>query len=185
VLETLTHAFLECPEVQPAVEWALATWERLAGPEAAVPRTAAFLLADDPAGWAGAAVPGLYSMWTRLRVALLGAIWRVRCSRAGAVHAGSFAHRVAAEVCRTLAAAVQRDWLRTGAQVRSLDGGLFCVDWWRGSEFALSRRRFVELWAKPAIFCKVVGRIARTGPPLPPPRLDLLVGMGLPLALPP
>lgn len=186
-LETLTHAFLECPEVQPAVDWALATWELLAGPQAAVPRTAAFLLADDPAGWDGAGDPGMYAMWTRLRVALIGAIWHVRCNRAGAAHGPSFAARVAKRVCSTLTAAIQRDWLRTGADVRSLDAGSsFCVDWWRGHQFSLSRRRFVELWAKPAVFCKLVGAPGAAGARAGPPgHLELLFQPGLPLPLPP
>ena len=65
-VETLTHAFLECPEVRPAVEWLQQTWEQLAGERYAVPLTPAFLLADDPEGWVGADDGGVVCSATRL-----------------------------------------------------------------------------------------------------------------------
>ena len=80
-VETLTHAFLDCPEVRPAIDWLLSTWHSLTG--RTVPRTAQVLLADDPDGWPeGERPPSVpaYQLWTRLCVALLGAIWRVRCA---------------------------------------------------------------------------------------------------------
>ena len=178
-LETLTHAFLECPDVAPVVDWLLATWEQLAGPQAAVPRTAAFLLADDPAGWGAAATPGLYRMWTRLRVATLGAIWDVRCHRhCGAVGA-SFASRVVAQATRTLVTAIQRDWLRTGASLgtTAADGAHGDVRWW--DQCRISHGRFERLWAKPAVFCSVVRS------PAGPPALVIRLGRDRPVAAPP
>ena len=91
----------------PVVDWLLDTWRALSGQ--APPRTARVLLTDDLEGWPGRPVGvGAVRSWTRLRVAVLGAVWRVRFDRQGhhggascapsPQHAGS--SRVAQRVCR-------------------------------------------------------------------------------------
>ena len=181
--ETLTHAFLTCPEVQPAVDWMLATWAALGQP--AAPRCWRVLLADDLAAWPEKPTDaGALRMWTRLRVTTLGAIWRVRCSRDTDPEGGPFARRVARMVTDHLCAAIQRDWQRTQCDVRQLDDGAFCVDWWRGLDCSLSVDKFVEQWADPPVFCRVLGE-----PPAhhhdPDTRtMELLLGEDLPVVFP-
>ena len=172
-VETLTHAFLECPEVQPAVEWLRKTWEQLAGQRFAVPLTPAFLLADDPEGWAGADDAGVYRQWTRLRVAFFGALWEARCSRGGGGYGASLARRVAQATAASVAAAVWRDWLRTSGE-RAWTPGWFCADWWRDAGFVLPMQRFRSSWLRPAVFCQLGGS-----------GLVMRLGLGEPVQLPP
>lgn len=171
-VETLTHAFLDCPEVQPAVEWLRQTWEQLAGERYAVPLTPAFLLADDPEGWVGADDARVYRQWTRLRVAFLGALWEARCSRGGGGYGVSLARRVAQATAAGVASAVWRDWLRTSGE-RAWTPGWFCADWWRDAGFVLPMKRFRSSWLEPAVFCELRGSA-----------LTLKIGLDKPVQLP-
>ena len=106
-LETLTHCFLECPAVAPAVDWLLDVWEALA--DLRPPRSPAVILADLP----GIDTPN-HPLWTRLRVALLGCIWHCRCNRhlmPDNPHS-SLATTVAAMVVDYIRSSVWRDWVR-------------------------------------------------------------------------
>ena len=157
-LETLSHAFMDCPEVEPVISWLCDTWAALAGPQAAVPRTADFLLADDPAGWGGGLDANLYRMWTRLRVATLGAVWQTRCARLGLRPGESFARRAAKTAVSSLVYAIKRDWLRTTEDPRQLGAdAAFCRDWWRGLDARLPRAKFDAQWLRPPVFCDLVG----------------------------
>ena len=80
-VETLSYAFLECPEVVPVVDWLLDIWDALSGQ--APLRTARVLLADDQGA-------GLAGLWAVLLCAAgrgcgyqswVLATWRVRCDR--------------------------------------------------------------------------------------------------------
>ena len=55
---------------------------------------------------------------------------------------------------------IQRDWLRTQLDIRTLDDGAFCMDWWRGMDCSLSTESFTQLWATPPILCEVSGNPA-------------------------
>src|SRR4029079_16390480 len=131
LFRSLTHAFLDCPEVAPVVDWLRETWHRLTG--VPVPRTAQVMLADDVRGWPLAPSDAdAYRMWTRLRVATLGAIWRVRCARDEEQSSAAFAHKAVSMAVDSLVTAIQRDWRRTQEDVRTIDAGACCTDWWRG-----------------------------------------------------
>ena len=182
-LETITHAFLDCPEVAPVIDWLLATWAQLSG--SAVPRCPRVLLADDLDAWPGhPADPATLRLWTRLRVAVLGAVWRVRCARDEGPGV-SFARRVVSLALQHLLGAIRRDWSRTQGDVRLADAGAFCVDWWRGFDVELAVNDFVAQWARPAIFCRVVGAPPLAAGAADHRQLELLVGPGLPVPLPP
>jgi hypothetical protein len=182
VLETLTHAFLTCPEVVPVIDWLTATWEALA--QCRVPRSSRVLLADDLEAWpARPGAPGAVRLWTRLRVAVLGAIWRVRCSRDE--HRGeSFARRAVRLGVQQLLAAIQRDWSRTQGDLRMADGGAFCVDWWRGFDVSQSVSDFEAQWAQPPLLCRVEGEVPAVAG-VDQRRLVLMLGLGHPVPLPP
>ena len=154
MVETLTHAFLTCPAVVPVVDWLFDTWRSLTG--MALPRRAELLLADDPSfGWPPDAGAGALQMWTRLRVCTLGAVWQARCSRVSSPQ--SLARRAVTQAVEHLLEAIRRDWQRTQEDVRLLDAGAFCNDWWRGVDARLSVDAFVQQWTRPPVFCRVVG----------------------------
>ena len=115
-LETLTHCFLECPAVAPAVDWLLDVWHALSG--ARPPRTAEVILADLPT-----ANTPMHPLWTRLRVALLGCIWHCRCIRHTMPHSpnSSLATTAAAMAVDHIRHCIWRDWVRVSEGDR---GGL-------------------------------------------------------------
>ena len=86
----------------------------------------------------------------------------------------------------SLLAAIERDWLRTQADVRFLDAGSFCQTWWRGFDGRLSVGAFEQRWARsPAVFCVLVGE-----PPAQPGdadvrELNLRLSLSGPVPLPP
>ena len=89
----------------PVIDWLLDTCEALSGQ--APPRTARVLLADDLEGWPGRPMGvGAVRSWTRLRVAVLGVVWRVRCDRQGHHRGASFARRAVLLALRHFVGAV-------------------------------------------------------------------------------
>ena len=185
-VETISHAFFSCPEVQPVISWLFDLWALLHPPSASTP-SLSILLSDDHSGWPTCPSddPPLLRLWHFLRITTIGAIWRVRCARDESLHRGSFARRVAILVVDTVISAIQRDWIRTQEDVRTLDDGHFCHDWWRGFDVSIPLDRFVKLWASPPALCRVV-----THPPAqiggqPSYSLDLHISRTAPLPLPP
>lgn len=176
-METLTHAFLTCGEVAPVIDWLVSTWQALSG--TAVPRTPEVLLADDPRAWPGgpAEDSAAYRLWTRLRVATLGAIWQTRCTR-GSLGVRSFASVAAGLAMDTVVGALRRDWLRTQRDVREMDSGGFCRDWWRGFDVRLTEEDFIDQWAAPPFLCRVQQQAGRRS------QLVVLLSGGAPVALP-
>ena len=191
-LENISHTFFTCPEVQPVVTWFSDTWMALnpllVPPAGLPPLPCSVFLADDPSDpWPGRPVddPPLLRLWHFLRIVTIGAIWRVRCARDEGAHRGSFARRVALLVVDTVVSAIHRDWTRMQTDVRTLDDGHFCQDWWRGFDASISVEKFTATWAAPPILARVVQQddparpdaqptislvviISRTGPaPLP------------------
>jgi len=173
VVETLTHAFIDCPEVAPVVRWLCDTWRELAGTEP--PCMPLVLLCDDPRAWPAAPGRQAFQLWTRLRVATLGSIWRLRCARARPDgDTRSLAHRAVKDAIRTVVDAIRRDWARTQSDVRYDDEGDLDRDWWSAVDVSLDPRRFKAMWATPAILCNVspaglTVRLSEQGPvPIPP-----------------
>lgn len=175
-VETLSHALLDCPAVAPAIDWLVNTWHALTGIQA--PKTPEFLLCDIPtAGWpdCGSEV-WLLQQWTRLRVAVLGAIWWARCkAAAGQLGPVSLARQAARRAASTLASAIQRDWART-AGGRRLTHDITAARWWHGEDISTTAARFKRTWVRGTapVFCalqddQLVLRLTTTGPvPFPP-----------------
>ena len=181
--ENITHAFMDCPAAAPAIDWLLQAWQHLSGAPSAPPRTAAVLLADDIGAWpedSRPSTPEEIALWTRLRVNVLGAIWRVRCQRDLALdlRQESFARKAIAIAIDTLTEDIQRDWLRTQQDLRTLDNGNFCSAWWRGRDTQLTMDKFIDSWASPQFFCAVSGQGAEAS-------LQLSIGLDQPIAFPP
>ena len=180
-VETLTHAFLLCPAVLPVIYWMLGTWRRLAGVE--LPRAPELILADDPShGWPVGAGRPAFRLWTRLRVATLGAIWQARCSRG--TYQASFARHAVTLAVDSLLQAIRRDWRRTQEDPRLLDNGAFCNDWWRGFDARLKVGDFERQWALPPVFCGLEGARPPAGAD-DHRRLEMKLGRDRPLARPP
>jgi len=181
-LETLSHAFLDCPAAAPAIDWLIATWAQLTQQPPA-PRSARVLLADDLEAWPGYPTDaGALALWTRLRVAVLGAIWELRCARP--TDGRSFACQAVSLALQHLLGALQRDWARTQGDVRHLDAGGFCLDWWRGVDTVLTVDQFKEQWAKPPLLCRVLGHPPQHRGDPDPRTLELLLRPGHPVPLP-
>ena len=182
--ETLTHAFLECPDAAPAIDWLLDAWQVLTATPQRLPKSALLLLGDDPKAWPpdlAPADPKTYRLWTRLRVHILGAIWRVRCSRAEvAIRHSSFARRVVSMAVDQLIDSIQRDWARTQQDLRNMASGAFCQQWWRGRDTQIDTAAFISQWATPELLCKVSGG----GSNAAPLALELLIGLDMPVRFP-
>ena len=133
------------------------------------------LLCDDPRAWPAPPGDSALQLWTRLRVATLGSVWRLRCARGRPDgDARSFAHRAVQDAIRTVVGAIRRDWARTQADIRYDDGGDLDRDWWSAVDVRLDARSFQSMWATPPILCSVSAtglavRISEQGPvPIPP-----------------
>jgi hypothetical protein len=51
--------------------------------------------------------------------------------------------------------AIQRDWLRSHTDIRTLDNGAFCPAWWRGTDTKIKRQQFLDRWSKPPFLCQL------------------------------
>lgn len=78
--DTLSHAFLNCPDSAPVIDWLLSTWESLSGGQR-LPRCPFFLLGDDITLWPGSPPPpSTLRLWSFMRITTLRALWQVRSS---------------------------------------------------------------------------------------------------------
>lgn len=139
-LETLTHAFMECPAVAPALDWLLAVYGALTG--SAPPRDALVVLADADWFWA----PPDRTLWTRMRLAFLGVAWQVRCRGFAAPDPAAAARTIVERVVRTLESGVRRDWVRVTTDPVQLAVGLYPTTWFVGPRSRLTEQQFRDLW---------------------------------------
>ena len=149
--ETLTHLFMECPSVRPAVDWLLDMWQCIGGVRP--PRDALVLLADDHRVWTPA-LEQHRGLWTLLRLEFLYAVWSSRCRRSTG---GSEVQPagVAAVVVAKMRRHIELDWLRTSSDVRRLSSA--CSSWFRGRESGLEVVDFLARWGPPGVLCVVTG----------------------------
>ncbi|KAJ9527530.1 hypothetical protein QJQ45_025738, partial [Haematococcus lacustris] len=165
-LETLTHAFLTCPAVVPAWEWVLDVYGRLTG-TCPPSGNAMLLLSGRPTcGEAPPFQPPDSLLWLRLRVAYLGAVWRLRSSGAAtALQPQQVARRVMEEVISTLTTAVKRDWHRVGRDIRVGLCSAVPSTWFKGKDPELDAAHFDQLWPEASgawlVFTKPVDTAAR------------------------
>jgi hypothetical protein len=80
--------------------------------------------------------------------------------------------------------AIHRDWLRTTSDIRLLDNGAFCTDWWRGLNPAMSLSDFVSQWAFGNFFCTVDQGDLLADPPRQP-SVAIHLGNNVPVFFPP
>ena len=76
--------------------------------------------------------------------------------------------------------AIQRDWLRSHTDIRTLDNGSFCPAWWRGTNTKIKRLEFLERWSNPPFFCQLTDQDEDTTV-----SLHLSIGVDKPIIFPP
>ncbi|KAJ9524856.1 hypothetical protein QJQ45_003007 [Haematococcus lacustris] len=153
-LETLTHAFLTCPAVAPAWEWVLDVYGRLTGTRPPSGDAMLLLSGRPTRGEAPPFQPPDSLLWLRLRVAYLGAVWRLRSSgAASALQPQQVARRVVEEVISTLITAVKRDWHRVGWDIRVGLCGAVPSTWFKGKDPELDAAHFDQLWPEASGAC--------------------------------
>jgi hypothetical protein len=118
-LETLQHAFLDCPAVRPALQWLAALWPRFGG--SAPPLSPEVWLQDSPAAWRPQGGPWAEELWGVLRLAVLWAAWELRCRRQATGQQFEAADAVDAAVDR-VERLVRADWQRVGSDLREVAG---------------------------------------------------------------
>lgn len=135
-LETLTHAFMTCPAVAPALRWLRVVAHTLLGE--APPLDPLVVLADAPWRWrlVGDA------LWSVLRVAYLGSVWQLRESQSE--HPGPAA--VVRAVAATLRHSIMRDAARIDAVHMGAPGHPIPAAWFRGPEPCLEQEEFEAMW---------------------------------------
>jgi hypothetical protein len=80
-VESLSHLFVHCPVVQPAVAWLRGVWALLVAGRVP-PLDVRVLLAGDHAVWdPGGGEAGAEQLWTHLRLLFCRAVWYLRCCR--------------------------------------------------------------------------------------------------------
>jgi hypothetical protein len=131
-----------------------------------------------------AAEARLLALWTRLRVSVIGSIWAARCARdKGRLRSVSLARYAVQLAVRILKEGMDRDWLRVSTDIRTLDNGYFCCDWWRGFDPHLSLEKFQATWAHQGVFCEVVPGDDSLVPPRAPALVSRL-GLDQPVRFP-
>ena len=165
-LETLSHAFLECPAVQPALQWLRETYAALAGAPAP-PADPLVVLGAAPWLWA----PTQPTLWLHLRVAYLGCVWAAR--NTGGVTAAGVVEAVASSLQRGL----DRDWLRVQGDVKAAAVGVVPTVWFRGRSPNISAQSFEARWPQVGDWYHRVGAIG-------PPRVRLSAAWPVQLAVP-
>jgi hypothetical protein len=147
--ETLSHLFVTCPEVSPAVDWLARLWHRLTGHQP--PTTPRCVVADDQ----HTGKIHLAELWTLFRLALLRAIWgrrqarRIQGSEVGASGEAPLAAATAvvASTIATVTQCIKRDWVRATKDPRRET--IACPSWFRGRNPLLKLPDFVARWVTP------------------------------------
>ena len=136
-LETLTHTFITCPAIAPALNWLRAVVQALLGE--APPLDPLVLIADAPWRWWLAED----ALWGALRVAYLGSVWHLRESESQ--HPGPAA--VIDELVATVRHSITRDASRIdGVELGGAGGPPIPAVWFRGPEPKLDQEEFDALW---------------------------------------
>ncbi len=143
-VESLSHLFVHCPVVPPAVAWLRGVWALLVAGRVP-PLDVRVLLAGDHTVWDPGGGEAGAELWTHLRLLFCRAVWYLRCCRVAHGQVSS-ASAVVALTSSWLRRAIRLDWLRVSAD---LDAGTaptlpsWCVIHKR---FDMSQAEFIKRW---------------------------------------
>jgi hypothetical protein len=144
---------MQCPVVQPAVEWLRALWTRLV-PGDVVPLDARVLLAGDHTVWAPGGGDAGSELWAHLRLLFCRAVWHMRCRRVSGGRHEFTAAAVVAMAAAWVERAVRLDWLRVSTSLAGASSALpsWCVI---HKPFDLSQEGFAQRWCLGAVLAHV------------------------------
>lgn len=147
-IETISHAFMDCPAARPTMDWLRDMWAAITG-QPGPPMDARVLLLDDTRVWSPLAAGAL---WTHLRTATLHALWHCRSWRMDQVSP-------AARVVQVLTQAIQRDWARVNPNLQQMAAasGSIPAFMFKGRSPALSLDDFKATWCHRDVLCAVEG----------------------------
>jgi len=151
-MESLSHLFVHCPVVRPAVAWLRGVWAMLVAGRVP-PLDARVLLAGDHAVWDPGGGEAGAGLWTHLRLLFCRAVWYLRCCRVA--HGQVFsASAVVALTSSWLRRAIRLDWLRVSADLAgtALTLPSWCVIHKR---FNMSQADFIERWCLNNVLAEV------------------------------
>ncbi len=148
-IETYTHLFLECPAVQPIIDWLCDVGEAIAGSRP--PANAAVIIAADPGAWAPQGRRA-QELWMVLRLNALQLIWARRCRR-NIEQTPLTAAGVAAMVVHTVRDQILGEWRRVKEDVTDMTG--VCKSWFRGMSVVLKEEEFKRRWCANNALCSV------------------------------
>lgn len=152
-LETLAHLYGECLVGKAAALWLCRIWGRIdpGGHQLPPVPDLRTLIADDAAVWSPG--PGLYPLWTLLRLTMLKCVWQVR----GAARMGKGRYTFAAVAGAFIAeitTLIRQDWACVEGDVRVAAG--VPPSWFRGREPRISVARFVGDWCVGGVLAAVI-----------------------------
>ena len=148
-VETLSHAFLECPTTATIWAWFARVWARVQPGAQLDVSSSQLLLLDDSTVWQPP--PHLLHLWNYVRLLLLQSIWAVRGTPAG--QGLGAARAIARRFMACLQQQVLQDWARVDHDIR-LDAGV-PLSWLRGRAPILGRAEFEAKW--PATLISMAG----------------------------
>ena len=148
-LESLAHALLHCPAVQPAVKWLTELWTQVEGGPGP-PATTAVWLQGDTTVWK----PQHHhtALWTTLRTALLATTWALRQRRTATGE--QFTPREVVGGCvEDVRRLVHADWQRVVSEITVMDGTH--RSWFPGKDPRLTVIEFETFWCPGSVIAHV------------------------------
>jgi hypothetical protein len=150
-LETVTHAFVTCPVLAPVWAWVCDTWAALT--DVAPPRETAVLVVGDLSAWSPP--PSFLPLWTLFRLAVLHAIWQLRCARNRSLGTASFtAGNVIGLACSQLDTCMCIDWNRINIVERAQVHARIAAT---STRPAFTLDAFCRRWCMRDVFARVAG----------------------------
>ena len=142
-LADVSHIFMMCPAVRPAVDWLCQLWARIAPSDDPVPVDARVLLLGDLSVWRPGGGHGPEGLWLHVRLLFARAVWWLTGGRTGPAGAEGW-RAVVAATSTWLARAIRQDWMRVSA---ALPGARILPSWCvQERALQLTQEQFRDRW---------------------------------------